>query len=82
MDPITRQKANWKLTVKEARGKTEDELQELTTYNYISVKKALTLIPVESKSSDTLRGEWYYGKPGVGKSRLVFTKYPDAYIKA
>ena len=45
MDPVTRRKSNWKFTVKEAMGKTEDELQDLTVHNYIAVKKALALVP-------------------------------------
>jgi hypothetical protein len=34
------------------------------------------------QSTDTLQGEWHYGKTGTGKSKHVRNKYPDAFIKS
>lgn len=33
------------------------------------------------KSIDKLNNEYHWGATGLGKSRLVREKYPDAYIK-
>lgn len=60
---------------------TEEELQKLTPHQYISVKKALALIPQEEYTHDDLRGVWYYGEPGCGKSRKAYSENPGAYRK-
>jgi hypothetical protein len=44
-------------------------------YSYVITKKALALIPLNPTSSDELRGLWYTGPPGCGKSRLVRETY-------
>jgi len=36
----------------------------------------------DQKSNDDMPHEWHYGATGLGKSRGVREKYPEAYIKA
>lgn len=54
--PIVRKQDNWKLTVKKCKTMSEEELQELTPHQYIAVKKALALIPVEPYFHEDVRG--------------------------
>jgi hypothetical protein len=42
----------------------------------------LALIPIEPYHHDDLRGIWYHGKPGAGKSRKALEDNPGAFRKA
>jgi hypothetical protein len=48
------------------------------------IKRAKTILQQEGQPVQTedVRGVWYWGPPGVGKSHRARTEYPDAYIKA
>lgn len=48
------------------------------------LKKAKYIIAQEGDAvaTEDVRGVWYFGPPGAGKSHRARTEYPDAYIKA
>jgi len=46
--------------------------------NLVAIRKDFTQ---RLPDLDGVCGIWYYGEPGVGKTRLVTLKYPNAYLK-
>ena len=48
---------------------------------YKNLKSIKTDFMVRKNDLDNVCGTWYYGKPGVGKTRLVTKLYPNAYLK-
>lgn len=46
--------------------------------NLVAIRKDFT---VRLPDLPSVCGIWYYGKPGVGKTRLCSLKYPNAYLK-
>lgn len=49
--------------------------------HYGSLKRIASDHCVKVPSLDRLTNEWHFGPTGLGKSRTVRTKYPDAFIK-
>lgn len=52
---------------------------------YLQLKKSIDAFKIatqEPVSSDTVRGTWIWGPPGVGKSRYAREVFLDIYLKA
>lgn len=67
-------------------GKLEDLVStgEISILDVRKLKNARMDLDQEGQALQTedVRGVWYYGPPGAGKSHKARTEYPDAYIKA
>lgn len=56
----------------------------VSVYSVPTLRRARDILAMENEpyTHDDVRGVWYYGEPGVGKSYKARTENPDAYIKA
>lgn len=73
------QKEKWTDVIRSAReGTTEvDYPREFIQYNSVIGRLYTPTI----QTLDSFSGEWFFGRPGAGKSRLARTLYPNAYDK-
>lgn len=77
------EKIRWDHALKEAKTKGEvtDERIQFLHYNTIKKVRYDALLTRKLDALNELNNEWWYGKPGTGKSRKGFELYPQAYRK-
>ena len=73
----------WDLALKKAR---EGDFEGIPSDIYIKYRSNLLKIHAESQGKresldGELENEWIWGASGVGKSRSVLQRYPDAFVK-
>lgn len=62
-------------------GKIEDIPEDIRIRHYSALKLIQKDYMTRPPSLDSLDNEWHYGPTGSGKSRGVWTRFPDAYPK-
>lgn len=58
-----------------------DEIPASVYVQHYTTLKQISKDHMEIKDKGHLRGVWFYGAAGVGKSRLARELYPNAYPK-
>lgn len=79
-----KRKMQWKTAYDLAKQGKFEEIDEEMFIRYhkgLQAVHKMTLKPTLTTDGD-FENEWIWGAPGVGKSREVFEKYPNAYRKA
>lgn len=70
--------------VKDLQTFTEEQWLELPPTTFNAGRKAVydaKLMFQQPTETADVRGIWYWGQPGVGKSHRSRVEFPDAYIK-
>jgi len=71
--------------VADLKGFTVEQWGALPPTTYNAAVKAIqdyTLRFAQPKTVADVRGVWFYGKPGVGKSHRARAEYPNAFLKS
>lgn len=77
-------KAKWTNIVHLAKKGRMDEIAEEAPHAYVQCYRTLKQIGADSmvaKDLEKMDNYWFYGKSGVGKSKLARMRFPDYYVK-